>query len=1476
MPGTLWVNVTLRDGLTGAPQPLLQRPLRIPYSSSVVFPGNGGGAVDGPASKITGAGAAAVVAGASSSFLVFPRDVFGNRLLPSSGDSSGGGGGGTDADALASRLSVSFTPSIIGGTTFAVDPPTALSDGSGRIRVSYVAPRPTGSESYTVQMRVVFAADEPGGPEVLVGGAPRTLTVYSSLLTLQGSQSALVDAQGELMSSYVAAAGSATGVWALAGHPQELFVQFRDRNGVDIPAGSSQLNGLVVTIKPATTLVPIPLVQRTPSNAYQLVINTTVAGQFALHLTITVPQAGETNLVANVQVYPGDLSLPRSSLTTNSQPVAGLATTVFQLAARDSLGNLRTAAFFGDGFRARLLQADGSETEASLRVLADGTYAGIIRPTITGAASLQVQGVAGVSLVGPPGMPSLTVSHSAFSASSSTLSPSPDALASVNHTAGVPVEFGVFARDLYGNLYTRPDLALSVVATLLAPQPQGTVAVGSSYSVTGAVVAATVSEFPFTASFVVTVAGSYSVSVLERVTGTLVSGTPFALTVTPASVTAAMTSVEGSALVGRAVSSSEAEARTFSITLRDAYGNNAVASRPANPRVTVTVDVREDFIPLLDGADSVQTVAVAGPTLNDAGSALVYAFAAKWPGLYRINLALGTETIPGSPFRVAIVPLEAPRMLAARLSPSLGSILVSFDRPTDGGGLGYGIDDCTLVLSDDTMNLLGESPACRWNDRLDVLEVVFGRGATLLPTTGTHLADKLTLRRSALRAAGRGSLPSTGDVPVTVGSVAPFPRAVLTAPTLVGVCGSFTLDMRDSTGGGGRPLTFRVDVDSVQVTAALQDKLKRQRPGASTFELASADLAIGATYKFMARVTNWVGASSETSVSIMRAPVPVPSVVIQGPSSRQVSASAALTLEARAWLPPLDCVGDAAVVADAIEDAALVFAWSQASGPPLDFSSESLARTLSSPTLSIQPGSLQPGASYAFVVTVQVNEGRSLPASSRVTVQVLVDPINVVGSLGPDVRTWPAGQPLVLTARPTDAGSYSSTDYLWSYEWRCLMLADDTDATSLLDTATDALLLSYVTPLCFAGADATLAAAQDTLAVPGGAAGLSAGWYLFLMRACREPILAGRCQLARVLVVVGSEQVLPVTVADVPVRLTRGKHLPNQALILSCSAATGTSATNAVTYRWSATRGQLPPGGLSAVVDTSYGALTTSAATLVIRPGTLLAGQTYGFQCDAQEGGMTGFAQVKITVNSPPLGGLLSITLPGSASSAVEGVTSVELAATGWVDEDLPLSYTFSYLLDGQESLLSTPRAAHALTAVLPAGILTFRVTITDALGAATTYTHLDPLLVVPLDVELLLTGGGRQRRRARSRSSQRRQRSLLQEEVDPAVEEEIATMMLATVFEPAVATMDLNAALVFTDMWGRRFGGQQSAAAGVRCQEQTASLRMTEMKVGTITLQDDRDEGGQMYMVTEMRVGKLILCLVTLGEVILAAMKNY
>lgn len=150
-------------------------------------------------------------------------------------------------------------------------------------------------------------------------------------------------------------------------------------------------------------------------------------------------------------------------------------------------------------------------------------------------------------------------------------------------------------------------------------------------------------------------------------------------------------------------------------------------------------------------------------------------------------------------------------MLGAQFSNLLNTLRVDFDSDTNLGGLQTVKDPyqtCQKLLDPSVIAKLGNANrfSCGWSSKQTLL-ITLGYNATIQPV-GSANPDPIVLLPNAIGNAASNSYNASGSVPLNGPELGPTPVVSLSAPTSVGVCDPVTLSAGQSSGGGGRPLTF--------------------------------------------------------------------------------------------------------------------------------------------------------------------------------------------------------------------------------------------------------------------------------------------------------------------------------------------------------------------------------------------------------------------------------------------------------------------------------------------------------------------------------------------------------------------------------------------------------------------------------------------------------------------------------------------
>jgi hypothetical protein len=140
------------------------------------------------------------------------------------------------------------------------------------------------------------------------------------------------------------------------------------------------------------------------------------------------------------------------------------------------------------------------------------------------------------------------------------------------------------------------------------------------------------------------------------------------------------------------------------------------------------------------------------------------------------------------------------------------------------------------------------------------------------------------------------------------------------------------------------------------------------------------------------------------------------------------------------------------------------------------------------------------------------------------------------------------------------------------------------------------------------------------------------------------------------------------------------------------------------------------------------GLLLSAAASfenLVVAPHSLMPGQSYRARLTATTATGSSSAEILFTVNMPPVNGTLSV-LPRTGMSLVDRFT---LQASGWQDEDFPLSFRFFVDTPVRSMPLNEASVNSTVVTLLPPCIAdasphNVTVAVTDTFDATSTYVN--------------------------------------------------------------------------------------------------------------------------------------------------------
>jgi len=601
------------------------------------------------------------------------------------------------------------------------------------------------------------------------------MSVYSEAGAASAMTSLVLDLEGREL------ALDAANTLGRAGSTTLFHVQARDENrvqtGIDQAGNLLQSSWLTLDVAPAALSIAVT--------------STAVAGQFEISLYVT--RAGDYNvrlfgggdlLAGNwpagtvvvgevlVRVTPA-LSSALTALVTDLNPraVSGIASS-FSVRSLDVYSNYQQyqPSLGADAYVGVLTQLDDTNpisTTGALSDNQDGTYLISYVLTRAGRYSLAVT-LDTFALSGIPVNFTVIVVPGTVFPPACIIQPDTTELAS--SVAGETVNFTIVARDQYNNL----NSADSVSFTLVAEGPTGAQDTYTNVRSNN--------DGTYTTEYTPLQMGTYRLSVIRTDGGMLIEP-PWYSEVVPNAVDFTRTVVDGTGLSGGIAGS------TLHITmaLTDVHGNPV-----ANQSDTVSIEI----------LNANMTAILMRPEAIDAGDGLIdSSFTLYEVGSFFLRIKVLSDEIDGSPFAIVMSPVHPPQMVSAQMTSNLNAIMINFDQPTNRGGV-QGTASCAQFLVNATLELLGHGPVCTWITDMN-FTMFLGSESSVLEASLIMLKTDVVFNKQ------ENSHGASGVLSLMMPSVLPSPVAILSAPSMVGLCDELLLDASASSGGGGRQLDFR-------------------------------------------------------------------------------------------------------------------------------------------------------------------------------------------------------------------------------------------------------------------------------------------------------------------------------------------------------------------------------------------------------------------------------------------------------------------------------------------------------------------------------------------------------------------------------------------------------------------------------------------------------------------------------------------
>ncbi|RLN87700.1 hypothetical protein BBJ28_00013866 [Nothophytophthora sp. Chile5] len=645
----------------------------------------------------------------------------------------------------------------------------------------------------------------------------------------------------------------------------------------------------------------------------------------------------------------------------------------------------------------------------------------------------------------------------------------------------------------------------------------------------------------------------------------------------------------------------------------------------------------------------------------------------------------------------------APKILDAKFMDTGVGLTVTFDRSvTRTTALSADSFACSVLFdlptAADASNYFGATPTCTWQTNSISIRFVFGQGVKVAP------GCMLQLRGGLVKATAAAELTASAtNVTITAPDNPPQPLVLVTGATSLGMCDDLFLDGSSSSGSGGRTMTYTwMLADSTNALNTSVDAVTALLTTAATtnnasLKLPAAMLESDGTYSFLLLVRNFFGKTANSNVLVVtKSGSALPSVFIKGGGLQGVYRANELVVSATATFP--SCTGNTSADAgtsSATSSVDMTFTWLQVVG---DLTATQFKSTSQNPRmLKLPPRTLTVGVNYVFRLLVVMTSNSKV--NNTADVQIGVARTDLAALIAGGNRSQGVEQDLELDASLSVDPDDLDNVVPMQYSWACNTLNTTTQIYDVqcLNATGDTLSLA-------AKAKATISANTVN----------PSGVYKFTVTVAKDSRVS--TSSVQITMMPGA----PPTVSIEP--LATAKVNTNDRVLLKGKVA---SKLPVKTTEWTVLN------ATEAEMTAIFAVSRVSRLTMLLREGSLTPGISYMLQLTATDSsGQSGSATIVVVANSPPSSGTLSVT--PSLGYALEDQFTV--LPSEWVDEDLPLKYTFKYIKGaansgGNEVALgpSTPDPLFLSKLGVGGGnnsIVTLVVYIQDALGAETRTTQ--------------------------------------------------------------------------------------------------------------------------------------------------------
>ena len=623
-----------------------------------------------------------------------------------------------------------------------------------------------------------------------------------------------------------------------------------------------------------------------------------------------------------------------------------------------------------------------------------------------------------------------------------------------------------------------------------------------------------------------------------------------------------------------------------------------------------------------------------------------------------------------------VQPLPPPTLSSVSFSADGTALVASLSADSDLAGITRSHFPCSQLFSFTAASGLNATK-CSWSDPSDI-------HITLDSSAALNVGDSVTLRGGNIRAACPvnathtkcakwSTTPRTATV--VLAPVSPvIPTVAISAPSIIGMCDAFPIDVSSSVGSCGRVwsnISFSIKSTNSSGMAKALHFLNKQYAFSPPSSVPAGYFATGIS-QITVKMCNFLGACGTASIQLAVTGKNAPVVTIGGDQSFSTTVAAGLSINGDGYVSICNFTAKG-VALPAVSRAGLTFQWAAYVAGTQDFSLVSYSKQYYSYKLA--PYSLIAGTTYTFTLTV-IDGSTSL--SSTRSVQVIVVPSAVVAviSQGSKATVYQGSNITLSAATSYDMDKFGMTGAAagLSFKWSCAQ------TLPVISTA-----CSFTRP-SGSNTQSLVVVAASTLAV-----GTTSVLTVYVTS-------AGRTSTTSITVSVVSNDRPLVSVSSSTIV---GKVAPDHQLAMSGKAFTTTGGYAS----WAVSDSSLNLTSLALTPSQNVVVGSgLSTMTLVLPPNTLSPGSTLTFtlSCRSATTGFSSSASLSVVVNSPPQGGVFVV----SPLNGRELTDTFTFSASRWWDTDLPINYAFGFASPSSRTLNVVQALSQQLFTItsLPAG----------------------------------------------------------------------------------------------------------------------------------------------------------------------------